>query len=811
MPDLPKVRQEYEADTRGYSGNLREAAKDADRFSDKNNKAALAARKMGLTAKEAADKAAKSMSLAGEAAEKLAMGEIKADEAAQAEARALKDAERAAIAAAEADRALARAADEAADQMRQLNREATLAAAASHLAALREVGDTKSYNEALKSLRKTHGDLTGTALEGFQEMQDKGSTTFRTLNAAGAQLAKAGPLWVVGTANAIALLPEAAAVAGEGLTVVLGGALAGIGLKAQAGYADVRRTFSRLKTDVGGDLKEISGPFHETWIRLAADADHAFHELEPSLQDTFGRMAPAVSHFESTIISGLSGPRVQAAIASIGRSFGPILDKLGPATAGAIGDVADGIKSISDAAAANPGALSGLVTGIGQITKATAEGVGFLIRYKTGIENVVMMASGGGPLGLYKLVTSLNAGTRAILGVDDGFKQAERTFPTFSQEATAAAAASGHLMTANQAAALSADQLKTAMDGLTAKTLNQRESMIAYRESVAQLTKTLKENGAAHGFNTAKGRENEQALDAVAAKAQAAAQGMKADGKSAREVSAYLEGARRTLIAAAEKMGYSSTKARELASQLLGVTHAANTIPSGKRITLSSNASAEARRINAMRSALDRLHNKTITITTYYQQVEAAHHAAQAERARQAAGGLVGFAGGGYAERYYPDGGQVSGPGTSTSDSIPAMLSNGEFVVNAKQTAKWLPILEEINQGVNGFKIGGTITGQTPAQSAGAERVNIARARPEYLAALAAQNALAAMRNTVYGGYFRGGPSTLGSAHGSVVQHVTTVNVHVAGSIRSDRELAQVVQQQLITNRMPVSLPGGRL
>ena len=139
------------------------------------------------------------------------------------------------------------------------------------------------------------------------------------------------------------------------------------------------------------------------------------------------------------------------------------------------------------------------------------------------------------------------------------------------------------------------------------------------------------------------------------------------------------------------------------------------------------------------------------------------------------------------------------------------MLSNGEFVVNAKQTAKWLPILEEINQGVNGFKIGGTITGQTPAQSAGAERVNIARARPEYLAALAAQNALAAMRNTVYGGYFRGGPSTLGSAHGSVVQHVTTVNVHVAGSIRSDRELAQVVQQQLITNRMPVSLPGGRL
>ena len=30
------------------------------------------------------------------------------------------------------------------------------------------------------------------------------------------------------------------------------------------------------------------------------------------------------------------------------------------------------------------------------------------------------------------------------------------------------------------------------------------------------------------------------------------------------------------------------------------------------------------------------------------------------------------------------DGGEIVGPGTSTSDSIPAMLSDGEFVMNAK-------------------------------------------------------------------------------------------------------------------------------
>ncbi len=881
MPDLPKVRQEYEADTRGYSGPLREAAKEADRFGDKNSKAALAARKMGLAAKEAADKAARSMSLAGEAAEKLAMGEIKADEAAQAEARALRDMERAAIAAAEAEHAVARAANEAAQQERQAARDAELAGAAQRLAALKAAGAVKQHNAVLKDLEGRFGDLSKEGGGAFQSIETD-------IRAASTQLAGMGPAVTVGVVNALALLPEAATVAGEGIVLGLGGALTAVGLKAQAGYADVRRTFSKLKTDVSGDLKEISGPFHETWLRLAADADHAFHELEPSLQDAFSRMAPAVSHFESTIISGLSGPRVQAAIASIGRSFGPILDALGPATASAIGDVADGIKSIADAAARNPGALAGLVTGIGQITKAAMEGVGFLIKYKQGIENLVMMASGGGPLGLYKLVNALNDGTRAILGVDDGFTQAERTFPTFSQQATAAAAASGHLMTANQAAALSADQLKTAMDNLTGKTLTERESMVQYRQAITQLNQSLKENGERHGFATAKGAANEQALDGLAIAAQKTSQAMKDDGKSAQEVSTYLEGARRRLIAAAEKMGYTSGQARDLASKLLGVTHAANTIPSGKRITLTDNTSSVRAHIAALQRSITNLHGKTVTVDY----IERVHRTVQAERAdllHPAKGGYIHRAVGGPV-RWYPDGGRVSGPGTGTSDSIPAMISNGEFVVNAKQTAKWLPLLESINAGVEGFASGGAV--KTPAQllsaMASAQKKEATyrkdeakyrklyakyhkeylahhtatyrkaqahalaeeakyrrlaaeqaalykkyqaqydaigrpdpaarsplpaklRNRPEYQAATAVQGSLEAMRASIYGGFFRGGPPTLGSAHGSVVQHITTVNVHVAGSIRSDRELAQVVQRQLITNRMPVSLPGGRL
>lgn len=47
----------------------------------------------------------------------------------------------------------------------------------------------------------------------------------------------------------------------------------------------------------------------------------------------------------------------------------------------------------------------------------------------------------------------------------------------------------------------------------------------------------------------------------------------------------------------------------------------------------------------------------------------------------------------------FAEGGYVAGAGTGTSDSIPAYLSNGEFVINAAQTAQWRPMLEAINAG----------------------------------------------------------------------------------------------------------------
>ena len=72
-------------------------------------------------------------------------------------------------------------------------------------------------------------------------------------------------------------------------------------------------------------------------------------------------------------------------------------------------------------------------------------------------------------------------------------------------------------------------------------------------------------------------------------------------------------------------------------------------------------------------------------------------------------GSILGFAEGGEV-RGYATGGPVRGPGTGTSDSIPAMLSDGEFVVNSRATAQHRQLLHAINSGrVQRYSEGGPV------------------------------------------------------------------------------------------------------
>lgn len=80
----------------------------------------------------------------------------------------------------------------------------------------------------------------------------------------------------------------------------------------------------------------------------------------------------------------------------------------------------------------------------------------------------------------------------------------------------------------------------------------------------------------------------------------------------------------------------------------------------------------------------------------------------------------------------FATGGFVSGPGTGTSDSIPARLSNGESVINARSTAMFGPLLSSLNQAGGGVAFNPAAGGQregyeflAAAVAAGMKSVNL--------------------------------------------------------------------------------------
>lgn len=87
-------------------------------------------------------------------------------------------------------------------------------------------------------------------------------------------------------------------------------------------------------------------------------------------------------------------------------------------------------------------------------------------------------------------------------------------------------------------------------------------------------------------------------------------------------------------------------------------------------------------------------------------------------------GGIFGFKDGGVV--HAATGGHVRGPGTGTSDSIPARLSDGEFVVNARATRRNLDLLHAINRGEIAAFASGGLAGDGPARRAANDNLRAA-------------------------------------------------------------------------------------
>lgn len=131
----------------------------------------------------------------------------------------------------------------------------------------------------------------------------------------------------------------------------------------------------------------------------------------------------------------------------------------------------------------------------------------------------------------------------------------------------------------------------------------------------------------------------------------------------------------------------SAPGAVQSAGQHLGVTWAANSIPGWKSTTVTAETAQAVSALQSVGSWLGSLYDKTIHVTTVVSTV----------------GGAVGSG--------LATGGQVRGPGTSTSDSIPAWLSDGEFVMRAAAVKKYglgkMHAMNAMKLAVGGLATGG--------------------------------------------------------------------------------------------------------
>lgn len=237
-------------------------------------------------------------------------------------------------------------------------------------------------------------------------------------------------------------------------------------------------------------------------------------------------------------------------------------------------------------------------------------------------------------------------------------------------------------------------------------TMSARDAQAAYHESVDQVGETVDELIEKHGglgtaLNDAKtdfdltteaGREANSAFQDVARSGMDVATSMSEAGASQDEIQGKLSTTYDDLILAANQLGITGDAAEDLARDVMG-------IPDGVEIDtwMSDEAERQARDTQNALNGIDRY----IEIVTQY--------------VTRGTRPPVGNRGAPVPTPVYATGGAVYGPGTGTSDSIHARLSNGEHVWTAREVAaagghsEVYRLRKAALAGVQGFAEGGPV------------------------------------------------------------------------------------------------------
>ncbi|MEU0236785.1 hypothetical protein ABZ234_03775 [Nocardiopsis sp. NPDC006198] len=183
--------------------------------------------------------------------------------------------------------------------------------------------------------------------------------------------------------------------------------------------------------------------------------------------------------------------------------------------------------------------------------------------------------------------------------------------------------------------AFQARDLRTALDALTGAHVSAVEAESNFQAAVDAATASIATNGSTLDLNTEQGRANEATLRQIRDTTIANTEATRLNGESVAEQTATAARGREEFVRVARQMGLTSTEAEDLADEYLG-------IPSDVRTAIEVRANGTWAGVRASASNANPFRGASAST--------------------------------------FAVGGPVSGPGTATSDSIPAWLSDGEFV-----------------------------------------------------------------------------------------------------------------------------------
>jgi hypothetical protein len=243
------------------------------------------------------------------------------------------------------------------------------------------------------------------------------------------------------------------------------------------------------------------------------------------------------------------------------------------------------------------------------------------------------------------------------------------------------------------------DQTEALLDNIAAhnkesdRLLAEVDAHAAYEQAIDDAAEGARKNKHTLDDNLPAGRSNLKLLAGLAASYNNLSEDQKnAGGESER--------AKAKFIKFAEQMSKNREVAESLADQYLHMPESVST-----DVSIRDRASDPLRHI---REYIEGLHDKSVTIETVYKRtIKGGTGNPNVFGLTKADGGLIGSV------RGYDSGGVVSGPGGPRDDLIPAMLSNGEYVVNAAATRANLGLLHAIN--ARRYAGGGFVQQSAPA------------------------------------------------------------------------------------------------